>query len=313
MDYKRKKAIAIAVVAFILGHFFMMHLELSPAIHIIYMVAFLGLFAKTTSSHNSVFVFRVIIPIVVGLGLVSLYRYLYQVPEAIDFLSASARNNFYLERLFQSLSTLYAIMTAFLLWKGISDHDDLRLVLKDEGSQIQSVIGFLNYLKSPANKKYTHEVRKKLATYLERIVQGESITAHEGNYDLLSDIRTDIGKMEANGKKESVAVAEIMKGLNKLFQIRMKRISYMESRLSPYILIALGFMSLSIIYVLFTSPPADTVVIDTIIFIMGTLMSFMLMMLIDIGTPFEGYWKLKVDSFQQIKTNLNKEIDDHQE
>ena len=309
MKLKVKKPIVIAGVAFLLGHGFMSYLGFPIIMHGIYIIAFIGLFIKATSSHNSVFVFRAIVPVVIGLGLISLYRYLYEIPYAKEFLSASIKNDFYLERLFESLAVLYAIITAFLLWKGLNDHDNLRNTLQEERCKIQSLVGFLSYFKSPENLKITNEIREKLKLYVTRMICGETIKTKEENYDLLIELREYVARINVNEQIENIASMEIVRGINDLFQIRMKRITCMESKLSPYILIALSFMSVSLMYVVFTAPPGDTVVMDTIIFILGALLSFMLMMLIDIGSPFEGYWKITTESFHDIVKVLQEEID----
>lgn len=304
MEVQKKKLISLVVVsflAFVLGHIFIEMIGLSIGWHIFYAVFFLGLFIKSTSEYNNVFVFRVIIPVVIGLGMVCLYRYVHTIPSLSHFLEASKSSDFYLERLFEVLSTLYAVCTAFLLWKGLTDHDNIRQVLKDEAGQMQSILGYLNYLEGDKNVETAKSIKSNFSKYLTRIKQGDSIASHSGNFELLSDTRKLVAKLDNEDHNDSVAISEIIRGLNTFFRIRMKRISSMETKLSPYILIALGFMSLSLLYVIFTEKPSDVVVVDTIVFILATLLSFMLMMLMDISQPFAGYWAIKLDAFSEIQ------------
>jgi hypothetical protein len=79
---------------------------------------------------------------------------------------------------------------------------------------------------------------------------------------------------------------------------RSKRISQMEIKMSPYLLMALGIMSLTVIYPFFTEAPSNLdYVREMCILILGTLLSFLLITLLDISRPFNGFWAIKTDSF----------------
>ena len=112
---------------------------------------------------------------------------------------------------------------------------------------------------------------------------------------------------------DRIALAEIMKGFSDLMTIRSKRISQMEIGMSPYLLAALAIMSIVVIYPFFTAAPISAsgfpnYVNAVCIMTLGVLLSFLLMTLFDIGSPFDGFWKIKTESFHEIKTLLEQEI-----
>ncbi len=92
--------------------------------------------------------------------------------------------------------------------------------------------------------------------------------------------------------------------------IRSKRRSYLEGSMSPYLLSALFIMSISIIYPFFTKTPEEGgPAVYTMIFMMGTLLSFMFITMLDISRPFAGYWSVKLESFTEIRNELESSID----
>ena len=259
-----------------------------------------------------VFIYRVMVPLFFGLLLVWLYREAYQFPSVASFLSASASNQNYLEWLFSILSTLYAICTAFLLWKGLTDHDTLRQLLSDEANFVERLVGYLRYfnLQKPANQDFAEQVLSNLHQYIENIVAGDEIRVSTENSDILRACVGLVSSIEANeDENDRVAVAETMKSLSDLAMARSKRISQMEIAMSPYLLMALGVMSLTVIYPFFTAPPSSASnVIEICVMILGSILSFLLVTLLDISRPFNGFWKIKTDSFEHVKAQIENEL-----
>jgi len=326
LSVKNIKFKVIAILAFSIGQYSLYFMEANKMISLVFALCFIfslvaffakvaGLgFSERLGSYGAVFIFRAITPISIGLFLMALYTWVQSDHSIYGAIVIDVEDKFHLERLYESISILYAVCTAFLLWKGLSDHDGLRHILKEEAGQIQGAIGYLNYLDGNENKKYAQEIRKSFKMYIERIIVDETVKAHNDNYQLLTDTRNYIAKLKptTDDSNDSVAIAQIMRGLNNLFKVRMKRIACMETKLSPYILWALVLMSLSILYVTFATPTKDILVVKTTIFLLSGLMTFMVFMLLDINSPFAGYYTIKTDSFTQILKILEIEISSYE-
>lgn len=307
--------IAVSAVAFLAGQFLLWHLSAPVWVQAMYCIGFVGLIIGPARYHSFVFIFRVYLPIVIGLAMIWLYFWLHNNSQASVFIDAAVFRLKYLQLLFDVLSALYAICTAFLLWKGLTDHDTLRHALRDEANQIQRVIGFLPYfnMENVTNRESADKIRQNFLTYIDRICDGEKVTAHRGNSRLLRETIDLVQNFEPEDTNDEVALSETMKGMSDLVMARSRRISQMEISMSPYLLAALVIMSAAVLYPFFTAGPetsANSVnyVNAICIFILSSLLSFLQMTLFDISQPFNGYWKIKTDTFEEIQTILENEL-----
>lgn len=302
--------VVVTVLVFIVGQLLLFNLNASWQVQILYAVGFVGLFVAGSRYHNYVFIYRVMIPIVVGLVFISIYREAHNIQPVSKFFSASLNQWKYLDLLFSVLSTLYAICTAFLLWKGLTDHDELRKLLREEANEIQRIIGFMHYFDLGERKNTAHinKMRENFLVYVKNIVRGDRVEAHIENYQILRKSIDSIANIKVVDANDQIALAEIMKGLSDLIMMRSRRISQMEIKMSPYILASLAIMSLAILYPFFTEKPE--VVQQTIIMILSGILSFLLMTLLDISQPFDGFWKIKVEAFDDILQILENEIEE---
>lgn len=305
----------VALLAFFVGQVLLWDLSAPFWLQMLYGLGFVGLAFGTARHHSYVFVFRFYVPIVVGLSLVWLYYWLHQQPEFTLSVAASKFRMGTLELLFSVLSTLYAICTAFLLWKGLTDHDSLRHTLRDEANQIQRVVGFLHYfdLGDGQNKQVADKMRHNFLIYVTNILLGDRIQSHEENYKILRDSIDEIKQIKLSDGNDKIALSEVMKGISDLVMVRSKRISQMETSMSPYLLSALVIMSAAILYPFFLGSPTnqsgDIIYVNvSSIFILGGLLSFLQMTLFDIGRPFDGFWKVKTDAFEKIRALLQSEL-----
>lgn len=259
------------------------------------------------------FIYRVMLPLLFGLLMVWLYREAYLLPVVADFLSASAANITYLNWLFDILSTLYAICTAFLLWKGLTDRDTLRKILSDEANYIERLVGYLHYFdqKKEANRDMALRLLQYLRRYITNILVDEGIQASEENTRILRASVDLIASFEPEDDNDRIALSETMKSLSDLAMARSKRISQMEIKMSPYLLMALAIMSLTVIYPFFTEAPSGTdYVREMCIMILGSILSFLIITLLDISRPFNGFWRIKTDAFVQARKVIAQECEE---
>jgi hypothetical protein len=100
--------------------------------------------------------------------------------------------------------------------------------------------------------------------------------------------------------------------------LRSKRINAVGEKIPRYLIAALWITALGLILPFMAEPlmvpaklPATGLVENElrfgqyyIIFLMGSLNSFLLLMLSDISDPFDGFWKVNLDPFKDLATGL---------
>ena len=302
----------LAALSWAASQYFLYDLGFGLSYQVLFCLGYAFVLLAGSRQFGFVFIYRVMLPLTFGLLLVWLYQSAYSVAPVADFLSASRANQEYLRWLFDILSTLYAICRAFLLWKGLTDHDHLRQMLSDEANFIERLVGYVHYfnLNKTKNQTFACGLLGNLRDYIDNINQGDEIRASEENGQILRDCVNLISGVDSSeDDNDKVALAETMKSLSDLAMARSKRISQMEIKMSPYLLMALGVMSLAVVYPFFTEAPSQTdYVREMCILILGSILSFLLITLLDISRPFNGFWKIKTDSFKAVRKLIEAEI-----
>lgn len=313
---KKKKAnliipIIVAVVSLVVNQYVLWHLNAPPALQAIFFTVCVGLFFSGSWALGFyTFVYRAMIPLTIGFLILFAYDQAFSNPYFKSLLIGSNDNFKSLEMLFEILSTLYAICTAFLLWKGLTDHDNLRKLLGNESSYIERLDGYLHYFNSDVgnNADIIYNLRINISEYIGNIIQGDKIKASEKNTKLLRECGYLISNLSLKDANDRVALAETMKSLSDLASARSERISQMEIKMSPYLLISLSIMSLAVIFPFFSQESSGNFVQETCIFILSSVLSFLLITLLDISRPFDGFWSIKNDAFKAIKKTVDIEI-----
>jgi len=127
------------------------------------------------------------------------------------FLLDIKNHDFFIQLFFQVLATLYAVCTAFLLWKGLTDFDDLRHALRSEADEIQSILNLMSYFDqdpeseqgvgdnaedTKINQGYLNKLRLNFRDYIANILRDGKITPSQGNFRILRSSVRVIGKLE---------------------------------------------------------------------------------------------------------------------
>jgi len=315
-DFKEKwlLPVVIAITSLLVSQMLLWQLSVPIPMQIAFFICYLFTLATGSRTFGFVFIYRVMVPLTFGIIMVWVYRWSYDIQPLADFLNSSKSNFQYLELLFDILATLYAICTAFLLWKGLTDHDTLRQMLSNEANLIERLIGYLHYFndRSAENRAFTQKLRNNLLSYVKNIVRGDQIRMNPENSELIRKsvlLISDVKIYKDSDYNDRVALEQTIICMSDLAMARSQRISQMEVRMSPYLLMALSVMSLAVIYPFFTEPPAQTdFVRESCIMILTSLLSFLIVTLLDISRPFNGFWKIKTDVFDSITNLLESEI-----
>ena len=298
----------ITILSLLFGQLMLYLIGVSIVIQIIYAMLFIAVFFGQ-KSQGYIFIYRIATPIAIGIFFTLLYHYAYSIDYIKYILDASFRVSFLLDKYFNVVSTLYAISTAFLLWKGLSDYDFLKSELNSEASLIKCIISFTHYFEGEHNLSIVNDIKKIFVKYIKNILDGDRIVNHKKNDELLDLCISKTSEIKTEDLNDEIALSEIMKGLSDLSKIRSKRQSYIEAKMSPYLLASLLFMTISIMYPLYTKSPQEAGSAAYImIFSMSSLLSFMFITMLDLRDPFAGFWKIKLDAFGDIIEDISNEI-----
>jgi hypothetical protein len=289
-----------SITAFMLGQIMLYLIDAPASAQILYGLLFVGMLIGYKLDYY-IFIIRVVTPVTIGIFFALLYNYSYSTEGIADFLSSSFRINFMVDKLFKVISTLYAITTAFLLWKGLSDYDSLKQAINEEAATIRNIINYTYYFHTEDNIRTARNITRLLVEYADNILAQNRIISRAENEEILFKLIKETEKIDPADKNDEIALEEIMRGITHLSRVRSQRQSLLEAKMSPYLLFALAVMSLAIIYPLFTKPPNETGSAGYItIFTMSSLLSFMFITMLDIRDPFAGFWKIKVDALKDI-------------
>ncbi len=272
----------------------------------------IGLFINITRSFCYVFIGRALLPFTIALALLWAWETYHLLPQ-YKFLTRNALQNLSaINDFFTILSTLYAICIAFLLWKGLTDYDNLRTTLKDEASTIQSINEFFHYLdRDGGNGVIIDRIRDIFLKYITNIVQGRKIkTSQENERFLKTSIRLIAELETGNDENDKIALAEIIKEVSSLSHTRSLRASYMENGMSPYLLALLASLSICLLIPFLIKEPDQTYVIHILLFFLTSFFSFLFLTLLDINDPFDGYWSIKVDAFSEVHRFISEDKND---
>jgi len=265
-------------------------------------------------SRYEVAAFRVIGPVTIALIMTTIYIYLspsftLAIIGPTDRVVTYSRSQ--IDNLFDILSVIYAVSTAFLLLKGLGDHAQLKLALNEEAGTIRSITHFTSYFTDHGkdeNTEHVTRIRDNLIEYIKNLITGHEIAENQDNDEILEDLVRRISQLESKDHNDHAALSELMKEFNALLVIRSKRQALADSKMSPYLLFLMATMSLSIIssfFIVENGTPER--VAGLIVFALSFFMAFVFITMFDISRPFVGFWQIKLDSFEKTLSYLESE------
>lgn len=257
-------------------------------------------------------------PVTAGAGAALLYMWGHSTPGVSDFLMSGADENtvaafeFFGEQYFAVMSTLFAIITALILVKGIESFDRLNAAILAEANVIRSIVEFLRYFvdgsSGPANVRQVDVVRSAMRRYCANFVENKGARASSENLQMLRVSAAAIGQLRCVDRNDEIALSEVMRALNNLFAVRAQRIACSETRIPLYMLITLFLMSFAIIAPFFVSTDGAQTFNAACIFVLTAFCVFVLMLLFDINTPFDGFWRVEISPVADLGDSLDHQI-----
>ncbi|KAB7616161.1 DUF4239 domain-containing protein [Amylibacter sp. SFDW26] len=211
-----------------------------------------------------------------------------------------------------AVSVLYAICAAFMLWKGLTDFDELKHVLYEEANEVKTISDYSNYFivsgEIEYHKPYVLTLRKKLFSYLENMLQGNKIVANSKNEDVLEECMATVGKLNPGDFNDQIALGEIMKSLSRISVLRSHRTVCIEKKMSPFILTLMFMMSATMVASFFGKASGEVSIDYIYVFLLPAFYTSIFMTLVDLGSPFDGYWSIKLGAVETAMSKLKEQI-----
>lgn len=304
-------------IVFVVGALGLYLLDQPGALYLVWAaIAFLPSLIGERAPAAGYALLRIYLPLVFGALFVAGYHAAHATV-LVKPLLMQPLNEYNGEQYYAVISTLFAIITALILVKGIEGFDRLNAVIGEEADQIRSIVEFLYYFEEEDGeviedieevRRRTRRIRELLADYCAAALEDPGGLRRNGAYDLLRRIAREIGALECNDENDRLALAEVMRGVNQLFTIRARRIAFSQFRVPLYMVVALAFMSLAIILPFFIGAPETHPYADEFIFVLTAFCVFILIVLQDINTPFDGFWKVDVQPLEDLDHDLQAEL-----
>ena len=284
-----------------------------PYLWLVWALLFLPCLTREHRSKGIVATYQLGIPLCAATLSLLLYAFLHRRIRFADYARQLSDDNLQITNFFQIMSTLYAICIAFTLWKAMNDHDDLKSTLREEASKMKAVLAFLQYFQNVSDRstlESINAIRNQLLEYVKLVLmrkkkyEPEAITA---SADRLRECVGLVEQLRTPLQNDKVALDGVIKGLADLMMIRSRRISLTENRISPYLILILSCISLVSISFFFIFDAQVFNAAHFIIPVLSFLYVFLLVLLIDLDQPFEGFWNVKAQVFEEVAAIIEKD------
>lgn len=271
---------------------------------------------------------RILFPVSVGLFFVVLFDYMPDLlisqanTGTVSFFGVKAdispegkipESFFEVNTVFKdAVSVLYAICAAFMLFKGLNDFDALKHTLYEEAGQIKSIFDFSDYFvlsgKPEDNSESVRSLRLCLLEYVENILEGDKVVVKKENEAVLKRCISSVSELRVGDTNDQIALEEIMKGIANLSVLRSRRVVCIEKKMSPYILVLMTLMSLTMVFSFFGKTSEGLSIEYAYVFLLPVFYTSIFMTLIDLSSPFDGYWSIKLHALEGVRNSLRSEL-----
>ncbi len=251
---------------------------------------------------------RVVLPIVLGVVMVEAYRWSHTVPWLKANIWTIPVNGNTAEQFFAVMATLYAVTTALVLVKAIESFDHLFKAITTETDKIRAISDFLIYMQgTPQNVDTIGKLRQLFRDYLGATFRDPRKTVDDSARRLSMSVKL-IARLECEDENDRIALGEVMKSMNELSAIRAERIALTNYRVPGYLVVMLAVMSLSMIMTFFVDPAEKISHNYTIIFLLTVFSSFIILLLLDIADPFDGFWEVDISPYDTTRRYLDEQL-----
>ena len=217
-------------------------------------------------------------PFFLGLLVVALYFQIHQIEikslelpfielpiafKASDWLRFAEFEDNYKEPFYTAISTLYAIVVALALVKGLEDRDEINKALSEEAFHIRNIFNYLKYFEpedvcDETNSALTR-MRQVLRSYAMSITRSANLSKRsrkdiDENRARIDECRQVILNIKPADDDDRIVYPEIIKNLEHLNILRTRRVEGPNQSLSWYLICALWLMSMALILPFLAEP-----------------------------------------------------------
>jgi hypothetical protein len=213
-----------------------------------------------------------IAPLLIGLFVAVAYSQIHQtswkpgygLDDLVDikaWLKLAEFNPNYKEQFYTALSTLFAIIIALALVKGMDGIDQLKKSIAKEAHEVWSIQSYyVEFLEShnlsPSSLAAKDELKRLLVDYIHNVCD-DSDSRKQGkksNGDILRKCQAAMLRLDPADSNDRVAQMEIMKLLKEIGVARSERIRPYDRLISGYLLVALWMMSVALLLPFLAEP-----------------------------------------------------------
>lgn len=311
----------VSTITVLLAVFFFTYLawngRVMVALPLLIVICSLLLFLRLALRTSWSMICRCVLPILIGGFAVEAYEVLNQSAATQQLLAFFNFHERYNEAFHGALATLYAIITAMALVKGIEDFDGFRKNLAEEAYKVRLIDDMVRYFNSgsPAAREAIAGLRYQFVLYASNVASFRDMTNRSDNLNILRRSQQYIASLTPEDENDKISLWAIMEAHGDLGTLRAKRIAAAVDKIPRYLILALWLMAITLILPFMVWPEGDAgQAVDpgpsqaTIIFLMASLNSFLLLMLSDISDPFDGFWQVHLGAFTELVELLTEEL-----
>ena len=108
---------------------------------------------------------------------------------------------------------------------------------------------------------------------------------------------------------DQVALENIMGSLNRIAVLRSRRMVSIEKRMSPYILAIMLIMSVTMVASFFGKATGEISIDYIYVFLLPMFYTSLFMTLVDLSSPFDGYWAIKLEAVSSVRDKIARQVD----
>jgi len=251
---------------------------------------------------------RLIGPVFIGLIGVAVYWALnfYQLNNTdMEF------SEFFGEQFFSVLATLYAIVTALMLVKGLDTFDSLDHAIRDEAMKIRSINTYFYYFQNDAverNNNLINTIRNHLVQYVANILAQTTADRVEENDRVITVCIEKCNEIEVHDENDRIALSEIIRGIDDLRSLRSRRLNLASAKIPDYLIGMLAIMTVSVVLPFFLHHHNGLSFNYYIIFFLSLFGSFIYFLLTDLNKPYAGLWRIDFTPYVEAKDEVAGEM-----
>jgi hypothetical protein len=268
------------------------------------------------SRHSSIFC-RCLLPLLIGAVCVEAYMLLHGWPATRDITKYFRFHETYNETFYGGISTLYAIITALALVKGIEDFDTIKKIVSDEAYCLRNIDDMARYFDASPGSPTPAAIlvlRRNLLRYAANVAALRDKRMKDDNLLVLRECQKQIASLTPVDANDQNSLGAMMAKHGELGTLRSRRIGASGEKIPAYLIITLWLMALGLILPFMAREPFGEGGLGElrfgqyyIIFLMGSVNSFLLLMLSDISDPFDGFWRADLRAFTELAETLETE------